>query len=73
MSKLPTRQLGTNGPYVPAIGFGCMGLSEFYGKPQPDEERFQVLDRAIELGAVVLDTSDACENPKRINMSMKAL
>lgn len=59
--KLPTRRLGANGPHVPAIGFGCMGLSEFYGKAQSDEERFEVLDRAVELGATMLDTSDACK------------
>lgn len=38
-----------------------MGLSEFYGKPLPDSERFKVLDRALELGANFLDTSDTCE------------
>lgn len=63
MSKPPTRRLGVNGPLVPALGFGCMGLSEFYGKPLPDEERFKVLDRAVELGSIVFDTSDTCESP----------
>jgi hypothetical protein len=27
-----------------------MGLSMFYGRPLPDEERFAVLDRACEMG-----------------------
>ncbi|KAB5511238.1 NADP-dependent oxidoreductase domain-containing protein [Coniochaeta sp. 2T2.1] len=58
MPNIPTRRLGAGGPLVPALGFGCMGLSEFYGKPLPDEERFKVLDRVVELGAIVLDTSD---------------
>ncbi len=28
---LPTRRLGRNGPEIPAIGFGLMGLSTAYG------------------------------------------
>ena len=34
-----------------------MGLSAFYGKPEPDEERFKVLDRAYELGERFWDTA----------------
>lgn len=30
--RLPTRQLGKNGPQVPALGFGLMELSAAYGK-----------------------------------------
>jgi len=58
MAKVPTRQLGKNGPQVSALGFGAMGLSAFYGTPAPDEERFKVLDRAIELGCTHFDTAD---------------
>jgi aryl-alcohol dehydrogenase-like predicted oxidoreductase len=58
MASMPTRQLGKNGPYVSAIGFGAMGLSAFYGTPGPDEERFKVLDRAIELGSTYIDSAD---------------
>ncbi|KAI9880984.1 MAG: hypothetical protein M1830_009478 [Pleopsidium flavum] len=56
--QLPTRQLGKNGPQVTALGFGGMGLSAFYGKPTPDEERFGVLDRAYELGELHWDSAD---------------
>ncbi|PVH72082.1 Aldo/keto reductase [Cadophora sp. DSE1049] len=38
---LPRRRLGKSGPEVPALGFGLMGLSAFYGKPESDEERFK--------------------------------
>ncbi|CAF3771699.1 unnamed protein product [Rotaria sordida] len=59
MTLLPTRQLGKNGPYVSAIGFGAMGLSAAYGSIASDEERFKVLDRAIELGSTYIDSADA--------------
>ena len=58
MTSMPTRQLGKNGPKVSAIGFGAMGLSAFYGTPAPDEERFKVLDRVIELGSTYIDSAD---------------
>jgi len=51
MSSLPTHPLGNNDPLIPAMGFGCIGLSAYYtANPAPDEGRFKVLDRAAELG-----------------------
>ncbi|KAK0106868.1 hypothetical protein ONS95_003590 [Cadophora gregata] len=55
--QLPTRKLGKNGPQIPALGFGLMGLSSFYGKPPADEERLKVLDRAYELGETFWDSA----------------
>ena len=37
------------------------GLSAFYGKPEADEERFKVLDRAYELGETNWDSADICK------------
>jgi len=60
MAKIPTRQLGKNGPQVSALGFGAMGLSGSYGTSTVlvDEERFKIFDRAIELGCTFFDSAD---------------
>ncbi|CAK7222152.1 hypothetical protein SBRCBS47491_004772 [Sporothrix bragantina] len=58
MADIPKRKLGANGPLVPSLGFGCMGLSASYGPIGDDEARFKVLDKAHELGSRLWDTSD---------------
>ena len=62
MSNLPTAKLGKNGPEVPRLGFGAMGLSGMNGPIDSDEVRFRVLDRAFELGETFWDTADAYVN-----------
>ena len=57
-SLISERQLGKDGPKVAAIGYGAMGLSFGYGTVGSDEERFKVLDRAIELGSTFFDSSN---------------
>ncbi len=49
--------LGTQGLRIPAIGLGCMGMSDFYG-PSAEAENLNVLRRAAELGCTFWDTSD---------------
>jgi aryl-alcohol dehydrogenase-like predicted oxidoreductase len=51
------RRLGENGPEVPILGLGCMGMSEFYGL-RDDAESEATIRRAVELGAGFLDTAD---------------
>ncbi|MGY2372974.1 aldo/keto reductase [Pseudomonas sp. SDO524_S393] len=53
-----TRQLGTHGPLVSAIGLGCMGMSDFYTPGGDTREATATLHRALELGVNLLDTAD---------------
>jgi aryl-alcohol dehydrogenase-like predicted oxidoreductase len=58
-SPVPLVELGKNGPKVPHLGFGLMGLSyESYGTVPNDEERFKILDRAHELGSTFWDSAE---------------
>jgi aryl-alcohol dehydrogenase-like predicted oxidoreductase len=50
-------ELGTQGLRVPALGLGCMGMSDFYG-PSSEEQNLRVLERAADLGCTFWDTSD---------------
>lgn len=54
--SLPTRKLGEL--TVSAIGYGCMGLSEFYGQPVSKEGGIGVIRNAYEKGITHFDTAD---------------
>ncbi|MCS4504849.1 aldo/keto reductase [Arhodomonas aquaeolei] len=58
---IPTLPLGTAGPTLPALGLGCMGMSEFYGETD-DDRSLAVLRRAYELGVRMFDTADMYGN-----------
>lgn len=51
-------KLGASGIEVSRLGYGCMGLAEFYGTPASEAEAHAVLDRALDLGITFLDTAD---------------
>lgn len=51
------RRLGKNGPFVSALGLGCMGMSDFYG-PRDEAESLRTIRRALDLGVTMLDTAD---------------
>ena len=54
---MQTKQLGSNGPAVSAIGLGCMGMSDFYG-PADRYESLATIAAAVEQGITLLDTGD---------------
>ncbi len=54
--SLVTRNLG--GLMVSALGFGCMGMSEFYTSGVSEEDAIAVIHRALDLGVTFFDTAD---------------
>ncbi|HEV2614589.1 MAG TPA: aldo/keto reductase [Gammaproteobacteria bacterium] len=69
---LPTRHLGKL--TTSALGYGCMGLSEFYGEPLPKEKAIGVIHTAYENGITLFDTADMYaygENEKLVGEAIK--
>ena len=54
---LPLRSLGRGGLSVPALGLGCMGMSDMYGG-RDEAESIATIHRALEIGVTFLDTAD---------------
>lgn len=54
---MKTRKLGSEGLEVSALGLGCMGMSEFYGRGD-EGESITTIHRALDLGINFLDTAD---------------
>src|SRR5215203_5683260 len=58
---MKTRQLGSHGPAVSAIGLGCMsiGIADVYTSSTPDDAAaIALVRRALDLGITMLDTAD---------------
>ncbi|MEW2623532.1 aldo/keto reductase [Streptomyces sp. NPDC048106] len=52
-----TRNLGTTGPQVSALGLGCMGMSALYGDADRAES-IATIHAALDAGVTLLDTGD---------------
>jgi aryl-alcohol dehydrogenase-like predicted oxidoreductase len=60
---MQTIKLGSSGIDSSVLGLGCMAMTPIYSTPDAAECR-RTLDRAIELGITMIDTSDAYANGK---------
>src|SRR5678815_545927 len=58
---LPTRELGSQGLNVSALGLGVMTMSHGYGTAdqRDDRESVATIHRAVELGCTFFDTAEA--------------
>ncbi|TPX31867.1 hypothetical protein SmJEL517_g04882 [Synchytrium microbalum] len=68
-----TKLGGKDGPVVNRLGFGAMGMSDFYGSFD-DKENLDVLHRVVETGCTFIDTADmygAGENEKLLAKLLK--
>ena len=54
---LPRRKLGREGPEVSALGYGAMGITEFYG-PDSTNDAVRTIRRAHEIGVTFFDTAE---------------
>src|SRR3954453_20403029 len=52
-----TRNLGTTGPQVSAVGLGCMAMSGMYGDADRAES-IATIHAALDVGVNLLDTGD---------------
>lgn len=60
MTTMETRNMGNQGLAVPAIGLGCMSMSDFYDDPanRSEDEAIATIHRALDIGVTFLDTAD---------------
>ncbi|WOI56099.1 aldo/keto reductase [Palleronia sp. LCG004] len=54
---LPARNLGRNGPTVSAIGYGAMGITEYYGSDTTNDA-VKTIRHAHEIGVTFFDTAE---------------
>ena len=77
MNRIKKVNLGSQGLVVPAIGLGCMGMTEVMGMSmygQANEaEAIETIHRSIELGGNFLDTADMYGPEKNEQLIAKAI
>src|SRR5207237_1859168 len=56
---IPKRKLGKSNLEVSAIGLGCMGLSQSYGRPVDKQTGIALIRAAIDGGVTFFDTAGA--------------
>jgi len=56
--NLKKRTLGKTGLEVSALGFGCMGISQSYGRPSSREDGIAIIRAAVDRGVTFFDTAE---------------
>src|SRR3954453_4188371 len=52
------RTLGKSGLEVSALGFGCMGISQSYGRPSSRDDGIAIIRAAVDCGVTFFDTAE---------------
>src|SRR6188472_2200509 len=52
------RTLGKSGLEVSALGFGCMGISQSYGRPSSRQDGVAIIRSAVDAGVTFVDTAE---------------
>ena len=55
---MKSRRLGKTGPMVSAIGLGCMGMTDHYGRREDEAQAISTIHHALDHGVSLLNTSD---------------
>ena len=55
---MQNRKLGKSGLEVSALGFGCMGISQSYGRPSSREDGIAIIRSAVDAGVTFFDTAE---------------
>ena len=55
---MKSRRLGKTGPMVSAIGLGCMGMTDHYGRRDDEAQAIAAIHHALDHGVSLLNTSD---------------
>ena len=69
---MQTRQLGSNGLQVSALGLGCMGMTPIYASPDPDVA-IATIRAAVDSGITMIDTADMYAGGKNEELVGRAL
>src|SRR5262245_24802965 len=57
-TAMQKRTLGRSGLEVSALGFGCMGISQSYGRPSTREDGIAIIRAAVDRGVTFFDTAE---------------
>ena len=55
---MQTRTLGRSGLEVSTLGFGCMGISQSYGRPSSRQDGIAIIRAAVDRGVTFFDTAE---------------